>query len=151
MVRVPRRRALTSLSAADWGEIIVSTIIACLVEVGIRLLPLPRLSRALGVPLSTRPTEATPTPARASAGTVHQVRLVRRVMRHWPWGDTCLRHALVLGNRLRRLDPVLRVGVGRFDDAVRAHAWLEIEGRVLDPIGGARSYHLLESVPSVRS
>lgn len=143
-MKLPSRTALAALSVADWREIVVASLVAVVVEVGVRTRPLPDLARHLGVPLSTDPLPPATTPARASARTVHQVRLVGRVMRHWPGGDTCLRHCLVLGSRLRRHDPVLRVGVARFDGVVKAHAWLDLDGRVLDPIGGARSYHLLE-------
>lgn len=52
----------------------------------------------------------------------------------WPGGDTCLRRCLLLGAQLRRLDPVLRIGVRRSqDEAFAAHAWLEIDGVALDP------------------
>ncbi len=55
------------------------------------------------------------------------------VAARWPAGDTCLRRCLLIGHRLRRLGPVLRIGVRR--DATgefAAHSWLEIAGRTLD-------------------
>lgn len=56
-------------------------------------------------------------------------RCVALVLRRWPFGDSCLRRALVLGALLRRFDPRLRVGVARnVEDGaqgVTAHAWLE--------------------------
>lgn len=51
----------------------------------------------------------------------------------WPAGDTCLRRCLVLGHRLRHLNPVLRIGVRRDGEKIVAHSWLEIDGRTLDP------------------
>src|SRR5690348_4475058 len=42
-----------------------------------------------------------------------RVRAARFVSARWPAGDTCLRRCLLLGNRLRDLDPVLRIGVRR--------------------------------------
>ena len=55
----------------------------------------------------------------------------------WRAGDTCLRRCLLLGQRLRRLDPVLRIGVRRDEPgAFQAHSWLKISGRSLD-IGSA--------------
>lgn len=143
-MRLPSRNAVTALSMSEWREIIAAAVVACFVEVAIRTRPLPVVARRLGVPLSSDPLPSASTPANPSRRTVRQVRMVRRVMRHWPWGDTCLRHALVLGHRLRRLDPVLRVGVGKFAGEIKAHAWLEVDGRLLDPIGGAQSYQLLE-------
>lgn len=56
------------------------------------------------------------------------------VVSHWPGGDTCLRQCLLIGHRLRRLEPVLRIGVRRDPDGVfSAHSWLEIHGTTLDP------------------
>jgi hypothetical protein len=65
----------------------------------------------------------------------------RRVVRgtlivaaHWPAGDTCLRRSLLLGHRLRRMRPVLRIGVKRdADGAFLAHSWLELDGATFDP------------------
>lgn len=62
------------------------------------------------------------------------VRVCCAVASAWPAGDTCLRRCLLLGHRLRQLDPVLRIGVRRDQDAAfAAHAWLEIDGVALDP------------------
>ncbi len=60
------------------------------------------------------------------------------VVSHWPAGDTCLRRCLLIGHRLHRLEPVLRIGVRR-DAAGRfsAHSWLEIDGATLDPAASA--------------
>lgn len=33
---------------------------------------------------------------------------VNRMVRRWPFGDTCLRRALILGFLIRHLDPALR-------------------------------------------
>lgn len=52
---------------------------------------------------------------------------------HWPPGNTCLRRCLVLGRRLRHLNPVLRIGVRKDGTEFVAHSWLEIDGRTLDP------------------
>jgi hypothetical protein len=44
----------------------------------------------------------------------------------WPFGDTCLRRALVLGHHLRDQSPVLRIGVtAEKCEPVAAHAWVE--------------------------
>lgn len=51
----------------------------------------------------------------------------------WGKGDTCLRRCLVIGNRLRHLYPILRIGVRREGTAIVAHSWLEIDGFTLDP------------------
>src|SRR5699024_8870930 len=87
----------------------------CAVEVGLRVLPLPRTARLFGAPLrqGPAPPAAEPRPARLGVRGRRRARAVQRVMRHWPFGDTCLRHALVAGQRLRRSSPELVVGVAR--------------------------------------
>lgn len=59
------------------------------------------------------------------------------VVSRWPAGDTCLRQCLLIGHRLRALEPVLRIGVRReADGRFSAHSWLEIDGKALDPTAG---------------
>lgn len=56
------------------------------------------------------------------------------VVSRWPAGDTCLRQCLLIGHRLRRLEPVLRIGVKRDANGdFSAHSWLEFGGNTLDP------------------
>ncbi|MQA14194.1 MAG: lasso peptide biosynthesis B2 protein [Pseudonocardiaceae bacterium] len=56
------------------------------------------------------------------------------VVSRWPAGDTCLRRCLLIGHRLRGLEPVLRIGVRRdANGEFSAHSWLEFGGRTLDP------------------
>jgi hypothetical protein len=64
---------------------------------------------------------------------VRRLAVVQAVMRHWPIDGVCLRESLVAGQRLRRLDPVMKVGVKRGAAGVMAHAWLQIDGIDLDP------------------
>ncbi|GAB3811853.1 hypothetical protein GCM10028820_03790 [Tessaracoccus terricola] len=120
--------------------------VAVAVEIGLRVVPLPRLTRLVGIRLaghdSPAPEAAPRDRAEASLAPRERrkVRATRRVLRHWPFGDTCLRQALVSGQRLRRLGPVLHVGVAKIDGEVRAHAWLVIAGGILDPLAAAASY-----------
>ena len=127
--------------------VVAAGVVACAVEIGLRTLPLPRVARAAGAPLrrssAVRPTEAGQ-PVLGPHGRL-QARAVQRVLRHWPFGDTCLRHALVAGHRLRRFRPELVVGVAKVDGTIKAHAWLEIAGGIYDPIGAAHAYLPLES------
>lgn len=102
------------------------------IELGLRRHTLPVMCRKLGIEVDLR--SATPPAA-------EQVILPRRTrtavlacayaVARWPFGNTCLRRCLVLGRRLRRLDPVLRIGVRR-DEELVVHSWLEIAGRSLD-------------------
>jgi hypothetical protein len=80
-------------------------------------------------------------PARPATGLAVLPRRSRRavlaslaVVSRWPAGDTCLRRCLLIGHRLRRLEPVLRIGVRRnANGEFLAHSWLEFGGRTLDP------------------
>lgn len=130
----------------EWPTLVTVGAVAVAVEVGLRTMPLPRLSVLLGAPLDTN----SPIPNQDEVRPImppwvrRQVKATARILRHWPWGDTCLRSALIIGHRVRALDPVLRVGVARVEGEVRAHAWLEISGVRLDPFGSADSYALLQ-------
>lgn len=72
----------------------------------------------------------------ADPGVRRRVHAVDAVLRRWPAGDTCLRRCLVLGHRLRSLQPRLRLGaVARDDGRLGAHAWLVVAGVALgDPL-----------------
>jgi hypothetical protein len=117
--------------AAETVQVILA---ATLVEVGLRFRRLPSVAEWCGVRLDLISSTAAGPPAIAlPARTRWQLRVVDLVMRHWPFGDTCLRRCLVLGSRLRRLHPVLRIGVAlNADGSFRAHSWLEVGGQVLD-------------------
>lgn len=127
---------------AELPATIAAMGVAVIVEVGLRATTLPRLSRLLGAPLASGGDGATP---RADVTELpgwaqRRLRATRRVLRRWPFGDTCLRQALVGGQRLRRLRPRLHIGVARIDGEVRAHAWLVIDGRVVDHLRAVGSY-----------
>lgn len=119
----------------DLGRTAAAFVLALVVEAGLRPLPLPLLSRLLGVPLDTSPprevqlTEPVIIPHWAR----RRLAAARRALRYWPFGDSCLRVALVGGCLVRRLDPVLRIGVAKHEGEIKAHAWLEIGGLSLDP------------------
>lgn len=63
------------------------------------------------------------------------VRRVSRILRWWPFGNTCLRRCLVAGALLREAHPRLVLGVQRSpDQEIRAHSWLCLGGRSIDPM-----------------
>lgn len=102
------------------------------IEIGLRRHPLPDVCAKLGIECDLRSaappaTEQVVLPRRTRTAVLACAYAVAR----WPMGGTCLRRCLVLGRRLRMLDPVLRIGVRREDDLV-VHSWLEIGGRTLD-------------------
>lgn len=116
------------------------------IELGLRRRDLPTLCRELGIGWDLR-SAAPPGTERAvlPRNTRTPVLACSYAVARWPGGTTCLRRCLVLGRRLRALDPVLRIGVRRDDDGeFVAHSWLEIDGRTLDP--AAAQYATLGTV-----
>ena len=112
-----------------------------LIELSLRTSDLPTTCRRLGVRFDLD-SAAPPAAERAVLPPElwATVRACRAVLLRWPAGDTCLRRCLLVGHRVRRLRPVLRIGVRRGDDgAFAAHSWLEIDGRTLDPTAAGYS------------
>ncbi|WP_158602897.1 lasso peptide biosynthesis B2 protein [Jiangella rhizosphaerae] len=142
-----------AVPAREWPSVVAAVVIAATVEAGLRVMRLPRLAAWLGAPLGLE-LESPLMPAdggttRLTAAERRRLRAVWRVLRHWPFGDTCLRRALVSGHVLRRRRPVLRVGVAKIEGRIQAHAWLEIDGVSLDPVGAA-TYQAFEAMGGLR-
>lgn len=102
------------------------------IELALRRHPLPVVCKKLGIECdlhSAAPpaSEQVVLPRRTRTAVLACAYAVAR----WPLGGTCLRRCLVMGHRLRMLDPVLRIGVRR-DGELVVHSWLEIGGRSLD-------------------
>lgn len=117
-----------------------AALVAAFVELALRTMTLPRLARMLGVQLQLGPDTGNGLPRSASARALDvrdaaRYRAARRVLGIWPWvGDgVCLRLALVAGCLLRSRRPTLHLGVAHVDGHTVAHAWLTIDGVVLDP------------------
>ena len=110
------------------------------VELLIRWVPLPRLSRLLGVrSTSRRPSRgaAALLRRRAAAAARRQLRCTCRVADVWPFSrGPCLRRSLVAGHLLRVTIPAVRLGVAGAGDTLLAHAWLEIDDRPLENVAG---------------
>jgi hypothetical protein len=117
-----------------------AAVIITVVELTVRWVPLPRLSRLLGIRVNLAPAPADAEPlslAELSPTARRQMVCTRRVADAWPFSrGPCLRRSLVAGHLLRRHDPTLRLGVGGAGDAVFAHAWLEIDDRPLENVAG---------------
>jgi hypothetical protein len=131
---------------AELPDLCAALVLAVVVEVGLRTTTLPRLARALGTPLAVDGYDAFADGADAvllPRWAVRRVHAARRVLRHWPFGDTCLRQALVCGWLVRRLRPALQLGVAKVEGEVRAHAWLVVNGTVVDPRRAVSSYQPL--------
>lgn len=136
------------IAPIDLGRTGAAFFLALVVEVGLRTVRLPHLARLLGVPLDTSAQQdvAITEPVIVPRWARRRLSAARRALRHWPLGDSCLRVALVGGCLVRRLDPVLRIGVARHEGEIKAHAWLEIGGLSLDP--GSVEFAPVESVRS---
>lgn len=117
------------------GEVLYALATMVVIEVSLRTNDLPATCRRLRIDLDLT------SPAPPSAQRVMLPRRTRRAVRAslavtswWPAGDTCLRRCLLIGHRLRSVQPVLRIGVQRTAGGeFAAHSWLEFEGRTLDP------------------
>jgi hypothetical protein len=127
--RLPPKEILTTLRVA---------VVIVIVEVLVRTVRLPRVSRLLGVrvDLTPRVGSADQLPLRELPERARrQLRCTRRVADAWPFSHgPCLRRALVGGHLLRRLHPSVRLGLTGSGDQLLAHAWLEIEGRPLESV-----------------
>jgi hypothetical protein len=146
-----RGRRVPKVRLSEVPDLGAALVVAVVVEVGLRTTTLPRLARALGTPLAVDGFDAYAEPAAVRLlppWAVRRMRAARRVLRHWPLGDTCLRQALVCGRLVRRLRPELQLGVAKVDGEVRAHAWLVVGGTVVDPRRAVSSYRPLGRVPT---
>ncbi|MGH3694105.1 MAG: lasso peptide biosynthesis B2 protein [Pseudonocardiaceae bacterium] len=118
-----------------------AALVCAVVELALRsTMTLPRLSSLLGIALQLGPDTRTELPPSAPALSLGardaaRFRAACRVLRIWPGTSTggCLRRALVAGCLLRRRRPELHLGVAHIDGRTVAHAWLTIDGVVLDP------------------
>lgn len=140
--RVALRRSLRLFDP----QVVLVVLVAIVVEVGLRLSTLPRLTCLLGIRLAHDcESDQQPDSIHLPGLIRRRALVVNRVFRRWPFDDTCLRRALVLGHRIRRLDPALLIGV-RHDDsgALAAHAWLVVAGVSLDPL--ATQYEALRDL-----
>lgn len=74
---------------------------------------------------------------------------VQSVARKTLYDRPCLTQSLVVSHLLRRAGfrPEVRIGVKKADDRLEAHAWVEIEGRVVS--GGRRSPEIYTPLTSI--
>jgi hypothetical protein len=117
-------------------EVVLVLGVAVYVEVGLRRHSIDVLASRLGLRLDLdSPVQDSSERAVLPRWAKRPARAVDLVARLWPFGDTCLRRCLMMGFRLRSLQPVLKIGVRLEDGRTYAHSWLEIGGRSLDGSG----------------
>ncbi len=113
-------------------EVLRALTAMVVIEVRLRTGDLPTTCGRLGVRLDLASGEPAGEPAVLPRWSRPAVRVSHAVVAVWP-GGSCLRRCLLVGHRLRTLDPVLRIGVRRDGARFAAHSWLEIDGKSLDP------------------
>lgn len=129
-VRIPPLRRWVLTPPLAWLALLEALSIALIVEIALRLVSVPRAARLLGLTLRFDRSENGDSPAAPETRTAllpaHQRALwaTDRVLSAWPFPDTCLRRALILGFHLRRENPTLRIGISRTGE-VLAHAWVQ--------------------------
>ena len=127
-------RWLRNYSELDWRdrvEVVRILVLAAVVEVLLRSLPLPRLAKLLRVELDLMsPDRGRPIESAPPEWVLRRIQLTVMVLRHTR--QTCLRNSLVLARRLRQLSPTIRIGVRKVDGRLTAHAWLELDGQFYD-------------------
>jgi hypothetical protein len=138
--------ALRTLRLRELPDLLRSVVVAGRTEIALRREPLDVVARRCGARLRTRPPATDPDSSHLTLTAAERSRLVtaRRVTRHWPFGDTCLRRSLMTAHHLRDRSPELCVGVAKNDGVVTAHAWLVVDGVDLDPTGSAQ-FAILET------
>jgi hypothetical protein len=128
--RLDRWRALP---APERRQLLRLAALLPLIGGALRVLGLKRTYRLLGGTAAGAGAEVeVSTAGYAAAARLGQ--LVTIASRHGPYAATCLRQSLALWWLLRRrgLPAELRVGVGKAQANVRAHAWVELGGRVIN-------------------
>jgi Transglutaminase-like superfamily len=134
-------RRLAKVRARDLVELAAALLVATRAEWGLRYSTLPATALALGVGVhamepAEQPARIQPDRFALPGWAWRRARIASLVMRRWPFGDTCLRHALVTGSRLAALDPEIMIGIraAAAPQGIAAHAWLRIDGVDLDPL-----------------
>jgi hypothetical protein len=115
-------------------EVARALALAAVVEWRVRRTPIRALAADLGVPLADDGRPKAPPMGTLPGWVELRLRAVDLVFKLWRFGPAgdCLRRSLVTGHLVRELQPVLRIGVRREGQQVRAHAWVEVRGVAID-------------------
>jgi len=135
-----RLRLLARIGFRRWGSVLRIMAWLLIADLALRCLPYCRAESLLARDLkreARRPSEGEIAALAAR---------VEAAARYHLYPMQCLRRALVLRRllRARGVATELRFGVRKEEGRIVAHAWLEHEGRSLDPNPAAPSYARLE-------
>lgn len=122
-----------SLPAEERRLLVGLVVLLPVIDLALRLLGFGRTYRLLDGPL--RPTGVTLEQSESRRTVAMRLgRLVSLASRRGPYTATCLRQSLALRWLLRRrgMPADVRIGIAKEDDQVRAHAWVELAGEVVD-------------------
>ena len=120
-----------TFSLNDWRTLAQTWVLLFAVDLGLRVLPFPRV-QAFAAPDLARGRNALTAP---------RIQRLRRIVdiaaRHHLYPMTCLRQALVLQRMLRGrgTDARSRIGVRKDAGALEAHAWVECSGTPIEEHG----------------
>jgi hypothetical protein len=119
---IERLRQLAALAPPERSLLLTAWLLFVLVKVVLRLFALPRV-----LPRGRR------SPTAGAALPVERILAVAAIARRRAPRPTCLEEALVLGWVLRwsGVPATVRIGVSRTGGTLRAHAWVEHDGRVI--------------------
>jgi len=145
---IERFRKLRRLTPGESVVLAQAWGLFLLVELALRVVSFQRLLALCQVPRVPRrsgPTRRTPSVERLAW-------LVDVAGGYAPFKATCLKKTLVLSWLLRRrgIATVLRIGVAREGDEMRAHAWLDHEARPLPGDPEIAGYRPLNAVGAMR-
>ena len=132
-----RTGRIARIRPGDFVQALAILVVAARVEYSLRRRDLPTTAARFGVQLGSSTSEVGPTTRREPLPrwAIRRARLTLILLRWWPYGDTCLRKSLVIGNRLASLSPQLFIGIRTSSDegSISAHAWLKVSGIDIDP------------------
>lgn len=141
-------RTIARMPPRRWADIVLIGALAARIEYLVRFEGLTKAAKCAGVAVAlngmaapTGSTDDIPISVRER----ERLDTAWRVLRIRPFNSTCLRTALVGGYVLRAHRPALRVGVGKSNGLVAAHAWIEVDGVSLDPDAAAK-YAVLDTL-----
>lgn len=131
---VGKWRRFHARSPEDRGLILHASVVLSLTQIGLRSFGFQRWKELIErFSLSARPAKSLPADRRREVA-VRAARAVRSIEVHWPFRPNCLERSIALWWLLRSeaVEGELHVGARRESGRFEAHAWVELDGQVLN-------------------